>query len=140
MVKESIEQLDNKREEKELEETRGRFREWREEEIKKIELETKEKNVKKDDFNIRLLKSRLESIKEKELGKSELEMFEIFEKFLILKEPEEDFNWKEFQALHEKVLEEIRSNPNNSKMITINLLSEKLQPLIIKRQKEEENL
>jgi len=133
-MRESREKLKISREDKQLEKLRQRFSEWIDGEIKDL----KERGVKEKDREIRQTKERLESIKVKELAIPQLKMFETFEKFVINRESEEDFDWKEFQALHTEALGELKKEPNNSKQVSINLISEKLQPLIIKKQKEEE--
>lgn len=134
-MRESREKLKINKEDKELEELRQRFEEWREKEGKALkEIEAKEK-----DREILQMRERLGSIKVKELAKPQLKMFETFEKFVINKEPEEEFNWKEFQTIRIEALDELRKEPNNSKRVSINLISEKLEPLVIRQQQEEEN-
>ena len=133
-MRESREKLKINKEDKKLEELREKFGGWIENEIKGL----KTKESKEKDLEIRQIRERLESIRVKELAKPELGMFEIFERFIINKESEEEFDWKTFQMFRSEALEELKKEPNNSKMVSINLISEKLQPLIIKKQKEEE--
>ena len=134
MNESSIEKAKAK-EKKETTGLRERFGEWIEQEV----TEFKKKETEEKDLEIRQLRERLESIKVKELSEIQLKMFETFERFVVNKEPEEDFNWKVFQALRNEALEDLKEEPNNSKMVSINLISEKLEPLVIKQQQEEEN-
>ena len=133
-MRESREKLRVSREDEQLEGLRQRFDEWIKTEIEGLG----EKGVKEKDREIRQMMERMESIQVKELAGPQLKMFETFERFIINKESEEEFDWKEFQALHTEALDELKKEPNNSKVVSINLISEKLQPLIIKKQKEEE--
>jgi len=132
-MRESIDKF-KKGESEELKKLRERFGGWIENEIEK--LKTNEK-----DLEVRQLKERLEAIKVKDLGEPELKMFELFNRFILNKEPEEKFNWKEFQMLHSGAEKEAEAekDSSNSRIIAINLMSEKLEPLVMRQQQEEEN-
>lgn len=116
-MKESIEKLKprKKTEEEFLEKTRKEL-----EEIKKKELVDKS-----SDF------LRWKGIDIGRLTDDDLKMWD--------RSKEEDFTWEEFQAFHEKVLDELKEKENNSRGIFVNLLSDKVITKIEKQQREEIN-